>query len=327
MRIAVTGSSGHLGEAVMRTLADKQREAVGIDLIPGAFTTMVGSVSDRGFVADALSECDAVIHAATLHKPHVATHSSQGFVDTNILGTLNVLEEAVAQGNKPVVYTSTTSTFGRALTPEPDQPAAWITEEVRPVPKNIYGVTKAAAENLCELFHYRCGLPCLVLKTSRFFPEEDDDAARRKGFADLNLKVNELLYRRLDIEDAANAHLLAIDRAESIGFGRYILSATTPIRKDDLALSRTNLAQVISGYIKFNDVYEMRGWRMIDGIDRVYVNAQARRDLGWEPLYTFEYAIERLRGNEPPFSDLTRIVGSKGYHPGQAFDDGPYPVG
>ena len=51
------------------------------------------------------------------------------------------------------VFTSTTSAFGRALTPPPGAPAAWITEDVAPVPRNIYGVTKTAAEDLCELVH------------------------------------------------------------------------------------------------------------------------------------------------------------------------------
>src|SRR4030095_104516 len=125
-----------------------------------------------------------------LHKPHVATHSRQDFVDVNTTGTLNLLEEATAAGVTAFVYTSTTSVFGDALVPPPGEPAAWITEDVTPVPKNIYGVTKAGAENLCHLFHRNQGLPCVVLRTSRFFPEPDDDAAVRERYADENLKVN-----------------------------------------------------------------------------------------------------------------------------------------
>ena len=69
------------------------------------------------------------------------------FVDTNVTGTLNLLEEAVAAGVGRFVFTSTTSAFGRALTPPPGAPAAWVTEDVAPVPRNIYGVTKIAAED------------------------------------------------------------------------------------------------------------------------------------------------------------------------------------
>ena len=70
--------------------------------------------------------------------------------DKDVLGNL---EEAVAPGScvDRFVFTSTTSVFGRALTPLPEGPAAWITEDIVPLPRNIYGVTKAAAEDLCEI--------------------------------------------------------------------------------------------------------------------------------------------------------------------------------
>ena len=104
----------------------------------------------------------------------------------------------MAAGVRTFVFTSTTSAFGRALSPPPGEPAAWITEDVAPVPRNIYGVTKTAAEDLCELFHRDHGLRCLVLRTSRFFPEADDDAVR-DGYADGNVKANEYLHRRVDL--------------------------------------------------------------------------------------------------------------------------------
>ena len=211
MTILVTGSAGHLGEALMRTLAGAQR-AIGLDVLASPFTTHVGSIADRAFVRRHMAGVHTVFHAATLHKPHVATHRRQDFVDTNITGTLNLLEEAVAAGVKAFVFTSTTSVFGDALIPPAGAPAAWVTEDVMPVPKNIYGVTKAAAEDLCQLSHRNDGLACLVLRTSRFFPEEDDNRQVRAAYADANVKVNEFLARRVDIEDVVSAHLLAAEQ-------------------------------------------------------------------------------------------------------------------
>src|SRR5215212_1126018 len=227
MKILVTGSSGHLGEAMVRTLRDAGREVVGLDVLDGPFTTRVGSVTDRAFVRDCLADVRTVFHAATLHKPHVATHGRQDFVDTNVTGTLNLLEEAVAAGVESFVFTSTTSVFGDALVPPAGAPAAWVTEEVRPIPKNIYGVTKAAAEDLCQLFHRNQGLACIVLRPARFFPEEDDNPEVRARYADPNVKTNEFLARRVDIEDVVSAHLAAAERAPRLGFGKYIISATT----------------------------------------------------------------------------------------------------
>jgi nucleoside-diphosphate-sugar epimerase len=213
MRVVVTGSAGHLGEGLVRTLRRKGTDVLGADRLPSPFTDAVGSVADRAFVRACLEGAGAVLHAATLHKPHVGTHSKQEFVDTNVTGTLNVLEEAVAAGVSRVVFTSTTSAFGDALTPPPGAPAAWITEAVAPAAKNVYGATKTAAEDLCSLVHREHGLPVVVLRTSRFFPEADDRDDRRAAFADANLKVNELLYRRADLQDVVDAHLRALDRA------------------------------------------------------------------------------------------------------------------
>ena len=226
MKILVTGSSGHLGEALMRTLADGPHEAIGVDVLRSPFTNIVGSIADRAVVDACMKGVDVVLHAATLHKPHVATHRRQDFVDTNITGTLNLLEAAVANRVRSFVFTSTTSTFGDALTPPRGAPAVWITESVVPIPKNIYGITKVAAEDLCQLFHRDQKLPCLVLRTSRFFPEEDDVAERRSAFEEANLKTNEFLYRRVDVEDVVSAHLLAMEKAPALGFGKFIITAT-----------------------------------------------------------------------------------------------------
>ena len=117
MTILVTGSSGHLGEALMRALRAAGREAVGLDLIAGPFTDEVGSIAERACVARCVDGALTVLHAATLHKPHVATHSREDFVETNIIGTLILLEEAVRAGVRAFVFTSTTSVFGDALRP------------------------------------------------------------------------------------------------------------------------------------------------------------------------------------------------------------------
>ena len=315
MRILLTGSAGHLGEGLARVLGEAGHEVVGLDLLASPYTAVVGSVADRGCVRGAVAGVDAVIHSATLHKPHVGSHGREEFVETNITGTLILLEEAVAAGVSRFLFTSTTSTFGRALTPETGAPAAWVTEDVAPLPRNIYGVTKTAAENLCELVWRDHGLPCLILRTSRFFPEEDDRDEVRPAFDELNLKVNELLYRRVDLQDAVDAHLLALERAEEIGFGRYIISATTPFGPGDVdELHRDAPTVVARLFPDYEEVYRRRGWTMLDVIDRVYVNARAREELGWSPAYDFRRALDSLAAGEDPRSPLTLAVGAKGYH-------------
>lgn len=300
----------------MRTLPALGHEPIGIDVTPSPFTQVTGSIAERALVDEYMRGVDAVLHVATLHKPHVATHSRQDFVDTNITGTLNLLEAAVVNKVRSFIFTSTTSTFGDALTPPAGSPAAWITEDVATIPKNIYGVTKTAAEDLCKLFYRNQKLPCLVLRTSRFFPEGDDVDDRRNGYEDANLKVNELLYRRVDTEDVVSSLLLGIERAPTLGFGKFIITATTPFSRGDLAELGVNAPAVLARYYPdYQRIFAARGWKMLPALDRVYVNERARTVLGWQPKYDFARALDSVSAGQDYRSPLAVAVGSKGYHP------------
>jgi UDP-glucose 4-epimerase len=326
MKILVTGSSGHLGEALMRVLSQQGHEAIGVDILPSPYTHFVGSIADMTFLRPVMEGVEAVLHTATLHKPHVATHSRQDFVDTNVTGTLNLLELAVLQGCQAFVFTSTTSTFGDALNPAAGAPAAWITEQVRPIPKNIYGITKTAAEDLCWLFHRKQQLPCIVLRTSRFFPEEDDQKTTREAYSNENAKANELLFRRGDIADMVSAHICALKCASSVGFGRYIISATSPFTPDDLVALNQDAPSVVARlFPDYAAEYEKIGWKMFPQIGRVYVNDLARTELNWQPKYDFRHVLDCLKQDIPFVSPMTEIIGQKGYHAVQ-FENEPYPV-
>jgi UDP-glucose 4-epimerase len=326
MTVLVTGSAGHLGEALMRSLRAAGRPALGLDIKGSPFTDRVGSICDRPFVEQIMKGVRAVIHVASLHKPHVATHAHQDFIDTNVTGTLILLEEAAAAGAESFIFTSTTSAFGSALTPAAGEPAAWVTENVVPVPKNIYGVTKVAAESLCELFFRKHRLPVIVLRTSRFFPEADDDPVIRNGYSTDNAQANEMLNRRIDIEDVVSAHLVAIDKAAAIGFRRYIISATTPFSRNDLPALRRNAADVVARlFPDCKALFASRKWVLFPHIDRVYVNHLATAELGWRPKYDFRHVLDCLRTGEDFRSPMAREVGSKGYHDA-VFELGPYPV-
>ncbi|GLY29320.1 NAD(P)-dependent oxidoreductase [Kineosporia sp. NBRC 101731] len=310
-RYLVTGSSGHLGEALVRTSTDAGHDVTGIDVRAGEGTTVTGSIADSALMNECLAGVDHVLHTATLHKPHVGSHSRPDFVDVNVTGTLTVLTAAARAGVKSVVFTSSTSTFGRAMTPVPGGPATWIDEDVRPQVKNIYGATKVAAEDLCELAALD-GLPVVVLKTSRFFPERDDV---QTDAHDTALKVAEFLYRRVDLEDVVNAHLIAATRAPQIGFGRYIISAPTPFVPGDL----TDLADDARSVVRhrYPDLmarFEEKGWPMPSTVDRVYDSRRAQADLGWNPRHDFVAVAERALATGEWRSDLALRVGWKGYH-------------
>jgi UDP-glucose 4-epimerase len=327
MKVLVTGSSGHLGEALVRTLVQQPGiDVIGLDCKSSPTTHAVGLVTDRSLVSRLMPGVDVVYHTATLHKPHVATHSAQDFVDTNITGTLVLLEAAAAERVPSFVFTSTTSVYGDALQASVGGPAVWVTEDTVPIAKNIYGVTKLAAENLCHLFHRRHGLNCIVLRTSRFFPEEDDDRAKRERFSENNLKAIEFLYRRVEIEDVVSAHELAAKHCGDIGFGRYIISAVTPFHRGDITALNGQASGVLAERIPhYRDSFGNLGWQMLEQVDRVYDSSAAQRSLGWRPRHNFVDVLARVAGGGELLSELARAIGAKGYH-GEVLEDGPYPV-
>lgn len=303
MNILVTGSSGWLGQTLVPRLVRDGHQVIGLDPEPGPTTKIVGSVVDRTLVRELIRDhaIEAIVHAAARHKPHIETHDNTEFVAVNVQGTLNLLEEAVAPGSKVhrFVFTSTTSLMisqrirdGRAggLTE-----AAWIDESMAPLqPRNIYGVTKLAAEELCRLFNHLHGLPILVLRTSRFFPEEDDMAQFIAQTGE-NTKANEYLFRRLSVEDAAEAHVAALARAPEIGFDTFIISAMTPFSPCDCRALIVDAPAVVMRYFPhYSDLYARRGWTMFDSIDRVYDAGKAARRLGFTCKVGFREVLGRL---------------------------------
>jgi nucleoside-diphosphate-sugar epimerase len=161
-------------------------------------------------------------------------------------------------------------------------------------------VTKLAAEHLCRMHFLAHGLNCVILRTSRFFPENDDTLT---GLSGENLKANEFLYRRLSVEDAARAHVAALEKAPAIGFGAFIISAPTPFNRQDAATLRSDACAVISRlFPDAGELYKQRGWSLPESISRVYDSSRARSELGFVCQTDFAAILEALRRNTPlPF--------------------------
>jgi len=313
MHVLLTGSSGWLGRSLAPRLRASGHQVTGLDVVSGEDTDLVGSVADRAAVDCAFARgVEAVIHAGALHKPDIARYPAQTFVDVNVTGTLNLLEAAVAAGHDRFVFTSTTSLMiSQAVRDEVGDAAVWLDETSGPLaPRNIYGVTKLAAEGLCRVYASERGLPVTVLRTARFFPEDDDT---HRSLSGENLKANEFLHRRLTVEDAADAHLVALERAPTLGFDTFLLSAPNPFSLHEVAELKRDAAAVIAKH--FPDapqIYAARGWQLPVSIGRIYDASYAERRLGFRCQTGFAEVLAALRMDAPlPFAHDPTYVSPK----------------
>ena len=277
-KILVTGSSGHSGHQISALLS-QHYDILGLDLIEGEYTTHLGSLTDRSLVDYLTNGVEAIVHTASLHAPHVQTHSRKDFVDTNISGTLNLLEAAQKNQLRKFIYTSTTSLYGESMLDENE--AVWVTEDTPTIPRDIYDITKIAAEGLCKDFFDKEGMQTTVLRVSRFWNEP------------LEMRTFYRMYRGVDVRDVADAHQLAIEK-DFNAFNIFNISAQSIFTMNDLFDLKNNTRQLLEERIPaLLAYYENKNWHVPESINRVYVIDKARTLLGFDPKYNIH---EMLNG-------------------------------
>jgi UDP-glucose 4-epimerase len=274
-KILVTGSAGQLGSEIVRQLQTLDYQVIGIDVLEADTTHEIVDIRHAGQVFEIAQSLDTIIHTAALHgKQYEMGYPREEFIRTNIDGTFNLLKACAKNGIPKLVYTSTTSIYGKAMVN--DQQAVWVTEELTPNPRDIYDITKLTAELLCRDYFEKEGIETVVLRVSRFLPESD------------NLKAIHRLYRGLDERDGAKAHLLALEKRFE-NFEIFNISNYSPFQKTDLNELYTQPQAVICRYFPQAEAFfQQNNWQFPSKIDRVYVIEKAMKMLNYQPEYNFE---------------------------------------
>ena len=185
-KVLVTGADGfigsHLTEALVSTRANVTALAQynsfdsngWLDDFPEPIRERVnlvrGDIRDAAFVARLVRGHDIVFHlAALIAIPHSYV-TPQSYVETNVLGTLNVLEAARQHGTERVVHTSTSEVYGTALTMPID--------ESHPLQgQSPYSASKIAADMMAEAFARSFGVPVITLRPFNTFGPRQSERA------------------------------------------------------------------------------------------------------------------------------------------------------
>ncbi|WP_207535683.1 NAD-dependent epimerase/dehydratase family protein [Desertivirga arenae] len=282
MRVLVTGSSGKLGKAVVEMLKSSGISVIGADLLSADTTDLILDIKNSNEVNKACSHVDAIIHTAAIHGRHYdLNYPREAFIDTNIYGTLNLLNSAVKHSVRQFLYISTTSIYGAAM--GNSSHAVWVEEELAVEPRDIYDITKQASEQLCKDFFYKEGLQTSVYRVGRFLPEE------------ANVEANHRLYRGLDERDGAQALYLGLQH-QFENFEIFNIASTSPFTRGDLKILKENPKEaILKLYPEAEAIYASRNWSYPDSIDRLYVTDKAKKVLGFEAKYTFDFLLKTIR--------------------------------
>ena len=268
MRVLVTGSSGKMGGVVTRLLR-AQHQVLGTDHAGGAETDVIADIRDDGALARCMVDQDAVVHLAALHAPHRDLGSTDAeFVAINVEATERLLRLARAAGVRRFVLASTTSVYGDALVDA--QRAVWVTESLKPQPRDIYDETKLAAEALCAE-EFSADFVTTALRISRCFEEPAREMALYR------------LYRGVAASDVAQGFAMAL-RAGLKQFEVFNISAATPFQLGDCAQLKSDAGMVLKARVPgIEKDFVARNWVLPQTIDRVYVVAKAQAMLGYHP--------------------------------------------
>ena len=171
--ILITGADGFIGSHLTEALVRQGHKVRAFVLynsfnswgwldqcaedVKGSFEVFTGDIRDPHGVKQAMKDCDVVLHLAALIAIPYSYHSPDTYVDTNVKGTLNVLQAARELGVSKVVHTSTSEVYGTAC-------FVPITEEHPLQGQSPYSATKIAADQLAYSFFASFGLPVVIAR-------------------------------------------------------------------------------------------------------------------------------------------------------------------
>jgi len=298
-KILVTGADGfigsHLTEALVRAGYDVKAFVLYnsfnswgwldqcVDDVKGKFEVFAGDIRDPHGVRAAMIDCDAVLHLAALIAIPYSYHSPDTYVDTNIKGTLNVVQAARELGISKVVHTSTSEVYGTArFVP--------ITEEHPLQGQSPYSASKIGADQIAQSFYLSFDTPIVTLRPfNTYGPRQSARAVIptiitqiANGQRQIKLGAVHPTRDFNFVADTVNGFVQALESVK--GIGEVInLGSNYEISIGDTAKA---IAEVMDTDIEIlTDDQRLRPEK--SEVERLWAdNKKAKELLGWQPEYT-----------------------------------------
>lgn len=305
-KMLVTGADGfigsHLTEALVRAGHDVRAFVLYNSFnswgwldhcasdVRGKFEVFVGDVRDPNGVRTAMQGCDAVLHLAALIAIPYSYHSPDTYIDTNVKGTLNVLQAARDLGVRRVLHTSTSEVYGSAkFVP--------ITEAHPLQGQSPYSASKIGADQLAFSFYTSFGLPVVTIRPfNTYGPRQSARAVipaiiTQIASGQRRIKLGAVTPTRdfnfvQDTVDGFMAALLSdVGVGETVNFG------------SNYEISVGDTAQLIADVMEVSieiDTDEQRLRPANSEVERLWADNTRARDLfGWRPAYAGRDGLRR----------------------------------
>lgn len=324
-KILVTGADGFIGSHLTEELVRRGHDVRAfvfynsfnswgwLDQSPrevrDGLDVFAGDIRDPNGVRQALRGCDTVLHLAALIAIPYSYHSPDTYVDTNVKGTLNVLQAARDLGVERVVHTSTSEVYGTArFVP--------ITEEHPVLGQSPYSATKIAADHLAYSFYAAFGLPVSIIRPFNTY------GPRQSARAVLPTIITQLLggSRRLKLGATHPTRDFSYVADTVRGFIAVAESAATVGQVVNVGsnyeISVGDSARLIAEILGVDIEIESDDQRLrpaASEVERLWAdNTRARELCGWQPAYGGLEGFRRgLRETIDWFAVPTNLSGYK----------------
>jgi UDP-glucose 4-epimerase len=291
MKIIITGGAGFIGFNVANALK-KNHDVTVFDSkqpVSNDLKFVKGDINDFKTVKNSLKNCDVLIHLAASLGVINTEENPVSTLDTNIVGTKNVLEACRLNNIKKIIFSSSSETYGEPVkTP--------IEESDPPIPITMYGISKLASEEYIKAYSKTFGLRFTIFRLFNVYGNQQATAWVVPEFVTRAIQNKDIIIHGDGTQVRAFSHVTDVARAFSLALSKgngeiiNIGNNKEPISIKDLAYKIVHLANSKSSirFIPFKESKRNRNEIMV----RIPSIRKAKKLLGYQPTITLDEGLE-----------------------------------